>query len=162
MADKKEKAELVTKEETRPDTSFGEMERYFDKFFRHPFSLMAPGWPFREFPFPKAGEISPSVDIFEEGGDMVVKAELPGIAKENLNVSITENTLTITGEKKQEEKVEKKNFHRIERSYGSFTRSFRLPDNVNGDKAKASFKDGVLEVRLPKTKETKQKKISIS
>lgn len=162
MADKREKGELVTKEETRPDTSFGDMERYFDRFFRHPFSQMTPGWPFREFPFSKVGEISPSVDIFEEGGDMVVKAELPGITKENLNVSITENTLILTGEKKQEEKVEKKNFHRIERSYGSFTRSFRLPDNVNGEKAKASFKDGVLEIRLPKTKEAKQKKITIT
>lgn len=162
MAEKKEKKEVVAKEETRPDTSFGEMERYFDRFFRHPFSLMTPQWPFREFPFPKMGEISPSVDIFEEGGEMVVKAELPGISKENLHVTISENTLTITGEKKQEEKVEKKDYHRLERSYGSFSRSFRLPDNVNGDKAKASFKDGVLEVRVPKTKETKQKKISIS
>lgn len=160
MTDKKEKKELVTKEETRPDTYFGEMEGYFDRFFRHPFSLMNQPWPFRDFP--KIGEISPSIDIFEEGGDMVVKAELPGIAKENLNVAITENTLTITGEKKQEEKVQKKDYHRIERSYGSFCRSFRLPDNVNGEKAKASFKDGVLEVRLPKTKETKQKKITIT
>lgn len=160
MADKKEKKELGTKEETRPDISFGEMEQYFDRFFRHPFSLVTPGWPFRDFP--KIGDISPSVDIFEEGAEMVVKAELPGIAKENLHVTIAENTLTITGEKKQEEKVEKKDYHRIERSYGSFTRSFRLPDNVNGDKAKASFKDGVLEVRVPKTKETKQKKITIT
>lgn len=160
MTVKKEKAELVTKEETRPDISFGEMERYFDRFLRHPFSLLPPNWPFRDFP--KLGEISPSVDIFEEGGEMVVKAELPGITKENLKVTITENTLTITGEKKQEEKVEKKDYHRVERSYGSFTRSFRLPDNVNGDKAKASFKDGVLEVRVPKTKETKQKKITIT
>ena len=160
MTDKKEKTELVIKEETRPDTSFREMERYFDRFFRHPFSLMTPQWPFRDFP--KLGEISPSVDIFEEGGEMVVKAELPGITKENLHVTITENTLTITGEKKQEEKVEKKDYHRLERSYGSFTRTFRLPDNVTGDKAKASFKDGVLEVRVPKTKESKEKKITIT
>lgn len=160
MTEKKEKTELVTKEETRPDTYFGEMERYFDRFIRHPFSMMAPAWPFREFP--RMGEISPSVDIFEEGGEMVVKAELPGITKENLKVTITDNILTLTGEKKEEEKIEKKDYHRVERSYGSFTRSFRLPDNVNGDKAKASFKDGVLEVRVPKTKETKQKKITIT
>ena len=99
---------------------------------------------------------------FEEGSDMVVKADIPGIGKDDLNVSITENTLTISGEKKQEEKVEKKDFHRFERSYGSFSRSFRLPDNVNGEKAKANFTDGVLEVRIPKTKESKVKKISIS
>lgn len=160
MTKKKEKAELVTREETRPESYFGDVERYFDKFLRHPFSMMPPSFQFPDFP--KLGEISPSVDIFEEGEDMVVKAELPGIAKEDLHVTMTENTLTITGEKKKEEKVEKKDFHRIERSYGSFTRNFRLPDNVSGEKAKASFKDGVLEVRLPKTKATKEKKIAIA
>lgn len=160
MTKKKEKTELVTKEETRPDTYFGEMERYFEKFFRHPFSLMTPSHMFRDLP--RFGEISPSIDIYEEGGDMVVKAELPGITKEDLNVSITENTLTIKGEKKKEQKVEEKDYHRIERSYGSFSRSFRLPDNVAGDKAKAEFKDGVLEVRLPKTKETQAKKITVT
>lgn len=161
MAKKKEKTELVIKEETRPETPFGELERYFDRFFRYPFSLLTPpSWGFPEFA--KLGEISPSVDIFEEGAEMVVKAEIPGIGKEDLNVAITEDTLTISGEKKHEEKIEKKDYHRIERSYGSFCRSFRLPDNVNGEKAKASFKDGVLEVRIPKSKETKQKKIQIS
>lgn len=166
MAKKKEKteqekAELVTREETRPDTYFGELERYFDKFFRHPFTLMnRPSWGFGNIP--GFGDLSPSVDIFEEGGDMVVKAEIPGISKEDLNVSITEDALTISGEKKQEEKIERKDFHRIERSYGSFSRSFRLPDNVSGEKAKASFKDGILEIRIPKTKESKAKKIQIS
>lgn len=165
MAKKKEKTEqekteIVTKEETRPDTYFGELESYFDRFFRHPFSLFSrPPWGFGDVP--GFGVPSPTVDIFEEGGDMVVKAEIPGISKEDLNVSITEDSLTISGEKKQEEKVEKKDYHRIERSYGSFSRSFRLPDNVSGEKAKASFKDGILEIRLPKTKETKAKKIQI-
>jgi len=160
MAKKKEKSELVTKEETRPDSYFEEMERNFDRFFRHPFSFMTPSMLFRDFP--KLGDLSPAVDIYEEGGDMVVKAELPGISREDLNVSITENTLTITGEKKQEEKVDKKDYHRLERSYGSFRRTFRLPDNVSPDKARASFKDGVLEVRLPRTRATKQKKINIT
>ncbi|MDW7771437.1 MAG: Hsp20/alpha crystallin family protein [Desulfobulbaceae bacterium] len=160
-----EKAELVTKEETRPgrpETSFGELEDYFNRLFRQPFSMMGrPSWSLGTFP--KFGEqLSPSVDIFEEDGDMVVKAEIPGISKEDLNVSITEDTLTLSGEKKQEEKVERKDYHRVERSYGSFSRCFRLPDNVNGEKAKASFKDGVLEIRIPKTKETKAKKIQIS
>jgi HSP20 family protein len=93
---------------------------------------------------------------------MVIKAEIPGMKKEDVNVSITGNTVTISGEKKQEEKVEKKDYYRVERSYGSFCRNFRLPDDVNSDKVKASFKDGVLEVRMPKTKEGKQKKIEIS
>jgi len=160
MTKAKEKKELLVKEETRPDTYFGELERYFDKFFRHPFSLMTPPFALREYP--KLGEISPSVDIFEEENEMVLKAELPGINKDDLNVTITENRITIAGEKKQEEKVEKKDYHWVERSYGSFTRSFRLPDNVNGEAAKASFKEGVLEVRIPKTEETRQKKITVT
>ena len=163
MAKKKEKAELVPKEETRPDFSspFSELESYFDRFFRQPFSMMThPAFTMGDFP--KLGRISPSVDIFEEGDEMVVKADIPGISKEDLSVSITENTLTISGEKKQEEKVEKKDFHRVERSYGSFCRNFRLPDNVNGDKAKASFNDGVLEVRIPKSKAAKAKQVPVS
>jgi HSP20 family protein len=161
MAKKKEKAELVTREETRPDSHFGEIERYFDRFFRHPFSLVTPlSRGFADFP--QFGGITPSVDIFEDGPEMVVKAEIPGIDKKDLNVTITEDSLTISGEKKQEEKVEKKDYHRIERTHGSFNRSFRLPDNVNGEKAKATFKDGVLEVRIPKTKGAKSKKIEIT
>lgn len=160
MAKKKEQTELVTKEETRPDSYFEEMERNFERLWRHPFSFMAPSMLLQDFT--RLKDLSPSVDIYEEKGEMVVKADLPGITKDDLNVSITENTLTITGEKKKEEKVEKKDYHRLERSYGSFSRCFRLPDNVSADKAKASFKDGVLEVRLPKTKETKQKKINIT
>ena len=160
MTKTKEKTEVAVKEETRPDTYLGEMERYFDRFFRHPFSLMTPT--FDSSHFPKFGEISPTVDIFEEGNDLVVKAELPGIKKDDLNVTITENRITISGEKKQEEKVEKKNYHRIESSYGSFSRSFRLPENVKGDASKASFKEGVLEIRIPKSEEAKQKKITIT
>lgn len=160
MTKTKENKELLAKEERFPDTFMGEMERYFGNFFRHPFSLMTPPLEFRDFP--KLGELSPSVDIYEEGGDLVLKAELPGIKKEDLNVTITENRITIAGEKKQEEKAEKKDYHWVERSYGSFTRNFRLPDNVKGDAAKASFKEGVLEIRVPKTKDTKQKKITIT
>jgi HSP20 family protein len=102
-------------------------------------------------------EFSPSVDIFEEGDEVVVKAETPGMKKEDLDVKIEKETITITGEKKAEEKVEKKDYYRLERSYGSFCRSFRLPTDVQDDKAKATFKDGVLEVRVPKTEEAKKK-----
>ena len=72
-------------------------------------------------------------------------------------LNLTEDTVTISGEKKQEEKVEKKDYYRLERSYGTFTRSFRLPKEVQTDKAKATFKDGVLEVKVPKTEEAKKK-----
>jgi HSP20 family protein len=108
-------------------------------------------------------ELSLSVDIFEEGDDIVVKAEIPGIAKEDLEVSVTDNTITISGEKKKEEKIEKKNYFRMERTYGSFTRSIPVPSEIEKDKIKAKFKDGVLEIRAPKTEEAKQqaKKVNI-
>lgn len=156
---KKEKGALVQREETKPVSPFAEMERYFEHFFRNPFAMMT--HPIMQSTMLKSADMSPSVDIFEEGDEVVVKAEIPGVEKKDLDVSITENSLTLSGEKKQEQKVEKKDYHRIERSYGSFSRSFRLPDNVDGSKAKANFKDGVLEIRMPKTKETKKKKIEI-
>ena len=161
MAKEEKKAALVKKEETQPVSAFEEMENYFNNFFRHPLSLMTrPPWP--RLDFPKLDDISPTVDIFEEKGDMVIKAEMPGIKKEDVDVSVTENMVTISGEKKQEEKVEKRNYHRVERNYGSFCRRFQLPEGVNSDKVKATFQNGVLEVRLPKTKKGKQKKVTIS
>jgi HSP20 family protein len=161
-----------TKEIVRPEPSrsvaplesaerwFDELERWFEEDFRRPFSLMRP------FLAPRlrtAGftEIMPSVDIFEESDDVVVKAELPGMKKEDIEVSVTNSTMTISGEKKQEEKVERKNYHRVERSYGSFTRSFRLPTEVQMDKAKANYKEGVLEIRMPKSEEAKAKEKKI-
>ena len=161
MGKEKKEGALVQREAMQPMTPFAEMERYFENFFRNPFSLLSQ--PFPNMPaFQKTGMISPAVDIYEDGDDVVVKAEIPGMKKEDIDVTITDNSLTISGEKKQEEEVKEKDYHRIERSYGSFSRSFRLPDNVKAGKAKASFKDGVLEIRLPKTKESKQKKIEIS
>jgi HSP20 family protein len=156
---KKDQGALVQREEMQPVSPFAEMDKYFENFFRNPFALlnsplMSPG-------FPKGADMVPSVDIFEDGDEVVVKADIPGVKKDDIDVTITENSLTISGERKQEKKVKEKDFHRIERSYGSFSRSFRLPENVNGDKAKAEFKNGVLEIRLPKVKESKQKKISI-
>ncbi len=156
----KEKGALVQREEMQPISPFEEIERYFDRFFQNPFSLLAR--PTFTPSFARLGEISPSVDIYEEDNEVIVKAEVPGINRDDIKVTVTENTLTIAGEKKQEEKVEKKDYHRIERSYGTFSRSFRLPENVDGDKAKAKFKDGVLEIRLPKVKESRERKIEIS
>ncbi|WP_353683520.1 Hsp20/alpha crystallin family protein [Thermodesulfovibrio sp. 3907-1M] len=132
---------------------FEEIDRLFDEFMRRPFSL------FRSF-VPRLREeeiVSPAVDIYEEGDELVVKAELPGIKKEDIEVKITDDYLTISGEKKKEEKVEKKDYYRYERSYGSFSRTFRLPVDVQTDKAKAKFENGVLEIRIPKTEEAKKK-----
>ena len=103
----------------------------------------------------------PSIDIYEEKGDIVVKAEIPGMSKEDISVNVTANVLNISGEKKKEEKVEKKDYFHLERSYGSFHRSFSLPGDVQTDKAKATFKNGILEIRLSKTKESKKKSVKL-
>ena len=107
---------------------------------------------------PEMEEIAPTVDIFEKNNNVVVKAEIPGMKKEDIEVNLTDNTITISGEKKKEDKVEKKNYYRFERSYGSFCRSFRLPKEVRPDKTKASFKDGILEIKIPETAEAKKRK----
>ncbi|MCL5022018.1 MAG: Hsp20/alpha crystallin family protein [Nitrospirae bacterium] len=153
---KKESEELAKVEPAKPLFPFAEMEKRFEDFFRRPFSLFGPSW-FPRLRMPEMEELSPSVDILEEGGDFVIRAELPGLKKEDIDVKLTDNTITISGEKKKEEKVEKKNYYRMERSYGSFTRSFSLPSEVRTDKVKAQFKDGILEIRIPKTEEAKQK-----
>ncbi len=136
-----------------------EMERTFEEMLRRPFSLLTSRWP--GMALPRAGEISPSVDVFEDGDDVVVKAELPGMKKEDLSVHFHDGTVIISGEKKQEEKVDQKSYHMIERSYGAFTRSLHLPAEVRADKAKASFKDGILEIRVPKTEQAKKKERKI-
>ncbi len=165
MAKKKSK-ELVKTESTGALTPFEEMEqemeRWFDEVFRRPFSLFGrPWWP--RLRFPEMEEVSPSVDIYKDGNNIVVKAELPGMTKKDLDVTLTEDTITISGEKKKEEKVEEKDYYRYERSEGSFCRTFRLPEEVQTDKAKAKFKDGVLEIRIPMTEEAKkrEKKVTI-
>jgi HSP20 family protein len=159
---KQETKELVKAKPSRAPAPFEAMERWFEEAFRRPFSLLGPSWlpRLRET---EMEEVMPSVDIFEEGDNVVVKAELPGMKREDLDVSMTDNTISISGEKKKEEKVERKNYYREERSYGSFTRSFRLPVEVQTDKAKASFKEGVLEIRIPKSEEAiqKEKKVLI-
>lgn len=104
---------------------------------------------------------SPSVDVMESDEEIVLKAELPGIELKDVEVLIKDNMLTLRGERKFEKEEKKENYHRIERSYGAFQRSFTLPATVEQEKVKAKMKDGVLEVRLPKAKEEKSKKIEI-
>jgi HSP20 family protein len=149
---------LVRKEKMRPAVPFTDMEKYFDSFFRNPLSLMAA--PILSSPV-REDILTPSVDIYNDGDDLVLKAEVPGISRDDLDISFDRNVLTISGEKKQESKVEEKDYHRIERSYGSFTRSFKMPEDVNVDKAKAAFTDGILEIRVPRSGENKPKKIAI-
>jgi len=153
---KKESKEIAKTEPARALSPFEEMERRFEDLFRRPFSLLEPSW-WPRLRMQEMEEVAPKVDIFEEGDNFVVKAEIPGMKKEEIEVNLTDDMVTISGEKKKEEKVEKKDYYRFERSFGSFSRSFRLPKDVQADKAKAIFKDGVLELKVPKTEEAKKK-----
>ena len=104
---------------------------------------------------------APSVDISETKDGFVVKAELPGLDAKDVNVSISEDMLTIKGEKKKEEEEKDENHHYVERYYGSFQRTFQLPSSVKTEKIDASFDKGVLKVTLPKKPEAKKKEIEV-
>ncbi len=103
----------------------------------------------------------PSVDISEGKEEFVVNVELPGVSKNDVKITLHENVLTISGEKKHESESKDRNYHRVERSFGSFSRSFRMPSLVKGDKIDARYKDGILTINLPKAEEAKSKEIEI-
>jgi HSP20 family protein len=107
------------------------------------------------------GAWNPSVDIFENKDQIVIEAELPGLKPEDVEISIENNVLTLHGERRFEKKDEGDNFHRVERSYGSFTRSFTLPPTVSSENANAEFENGVLRLTLAKREEAKARKIEI-
>ncbi len=128
-----------------------EMDRVFDDMFfagprRH-------GWYVQRW--------NPAVDISENDGNIHVDVEIPGMKKEDIKVSLENNVLMLKGEKKQERELKEQNCHRLERRYGSFVRSFELPVPVQADKIKASYKNGVLKIDLPKAEEVKPKEIPI-
>src|SRR5687767_14302854 len=108
------------------------------------------------------GAWSPKVDIFENKDSLVLEAELPGMNREDFELSFENNVLSLRGERKFEKTTEGDNYHRIERSYGEFTRSFTLPQTVTADGATAEFKNGILRVSLPKREETKARKIEVT
>jgi len=120
-----------------------EMDRLFDDFFR------------------RGGLMRPSVDVVETDDTVVVKAELPGMEPKDVDISVSGDKLTIKGERKAEKEEKGKTFYRMERCYGSFCRTVELPVSVEADKAKADYKNGVLEITLPKTEQVKAKKIPI-
>jgi HSP20 family protein len=109
-----------------------------------------------------SGGWSPSVDIFESENEIVLEAELPGMKREDFEVSIENNVITLKGERHFEKKEEGDNYHRVERSYGSFTRSFSLPRTVSAEETSADFKNGILRVSLPKKEEAKARKIEVT
>jgi HSP20 family protein len=121
-----------------------DVDRLFDRFFE-------PGWP----EMPTLGEWQPTVDVTEDKDAVTVKAELPGVEQKDIAVSLQDGVLTIKGEKQAEKEEKDKRFHRVERSYGAFVRSIRLPAAVDAGKVTASFKDGVVTITLPKSPEAK-------
>ncbi len=105
---------------------------------------------------------APVVDIYETDSELVIKAEVPGAKKEDIEVSIKDNAVHIKGEKKEEKEEKTETVHRVERFYGKFERFIPLPTDVKVDEAKAEYKDGVLEIRIPKSEASKEKRIKIS
>ncbi|HSN05483.1 MAG TPA: Hsp20/alpha crystallin family protein [Nitrospira sp.] len=164
MAKEKAKAskEVAVKKPTEILPRGSEIDRWFDRltedFWRRPFPSLMLG---DRWPAPMISLKAPSLDVFEEKDELVVRADLPGMNKEEIEVTVTDDVVTIKGEKKKEEEVKEKDYYRRERSYGSFVRSVQLPCEVKSDQIKANFKDGVLEVRMPKTEEAKKKAVSV-
>ena len=108
------------------------------------------------------GAWAPSVDIYENKDQIVLEAELPGMKQEDFDLSIENNVITLRGERRFEKTDESDNYHRVERSYGSFTRSFTLPQSVSSEDAHAEYNNGVLRVTLPKREETKSRRIEVT
>jgi HSP20 family protein len=110
----------------------------------------------------RSGMWTPAVDIYENTDSVVVKAELPGVEKDQISVEVKDGILSLRGERKFEKEVKEESYHRIERAYGSFQRSFSLPVSVDQEKVTAKFRDGVLEVKLPKKEQAKPKQIKVN
>jgi len=107
------------------------------------------------------GSWQPSVDIYENKDQIVLEAELPGMNREDFDLSIENNVITLRGERRFEKKEDTDNYHRVERAYGSFTRSFTLPNTITGEGATADYRNGVLRVTIPKREETKARRIEV-
>ncbi|HVP66473.1 MAG TPA: Hsp20/alpha crystallin family protein [Anaeromyxobacteraceae bacterium] len=157
---KKEEPKVVREPRTEvvPARSFlPELSERFEELLAEPFGMLR--WPIRwpELGWPHEMMRMPVMDIFEEGDTVVVKAEVPGLAKSDLDIRLEGDVLTVSGKKEKEEKVERKDYHRYERASGSFTRSVRLPAEVEAAKVTAALREGVLEIRAPKSEAAKAK-----
>ena len=130
-----------------------EMNRLVNDFFRGGNGGERSWW---------TGSWTPAVDMYENDQALILKAELPGFSKDDVHVELKDNLLTLKGERKRELDVKDAQYHRVERAYGAFQRSFMLPVSVDAEKAEATFKDGVLELKLPKVEEAKPKRISVT
>lgn len=139
----------------RPSTDiFGSLQREIDRVF----DSFTRSWPSPDF---RTTDLAPSMDIAETDKDIEITAELPGLEEKDVQVNVADDVLTIKGEKKAEKEEKNKNYHRIERSYGSFYRSLQLPSGVNSDAIKATLKNGVLKVTVTKPAASQPKKIEV-
>ena len=129
-----------------------EMNKMFDQFFH--------GGTLDDGEFP-ANSWLPAIDLIEKENEFLAKVELPGVSKDDVKITLQDNILTIRGEKKNEKETSDSNYHRFERSYGSFHRSLALPSTVNNEKVDAQYKDGILTISLPKAEEAKRKQIEV-
>lgn len=161
MAEKAKEKETKAVAPWRPFADLPRWERDMDRMMEDFFGRRFRPWPERWFRTEGLELSAPAVDVFEEKDDIVVKAEMPGMDKDNIEVNLSDHTLTIKGEKKKEEEVKEENYYRMERSYGSFLRTVELPKEVHADKVKATFKNGVLEIRMPKTEQAKAKEVKV-
>jgi HSP20 family protein len=143
---KSDKQALVRREEDPFYAFRQEMDQVFDNFFGRGFGLTPFGSNFME----GFGEFNPRVDVTENDQEVKITAELPGLEEKDIDVSLSNDMLTLKGEKKAEQEDKGENYYRMERSYGSFQRSIQLPAEVDGDKVEATFKKGVLNITLPK------------
>jgi len=161
MAEETKKQELQKAAPAHAVSPFEEMDRMFDQYFRR--SWMRPWrfeWPsFPELALPEMKLLK--VDVVDREAEVLVKAEIPGVEKKDLDISVAEDTVTIKGSTRHEEKEEKGDYYRREISSGAFLRTVALPATVDGSKAKANFKDGMLELTLPKTEKAKRHAVKV-
>ena len=136
---------------------FQEMEELLDRYARSSRRSLAK----HEGSEMLSGDWAPTVDIEENRDNFTIKAELPGVKKEDVSVSLEDSVLTIRGQKKYEKEEKDKKHHLVECSYGSFVRSFTLPANIKSDKIDANYKDGILSLTVPKAEESKPKQIEV-
>jgi HSP20 family protein len=141
---------------------FDEMERLFDPFFNRSWTRpWRVEWPtFPEMTLPLNGRI-PKMDVIDREADVVVRAEIPGVEKKDLDISVAEDRVTLKGSTRHEEKEEKGDYYRHEISMGAFSRTVSLPAQVDGSRTKANFKDGVLELVLPKVEKAKRYNVKV-
>jgi HSP20 family protein len=161
MAKNVERKTEKTPATTSGITPWEQMERLMDEFLpgRWMHRWGAPAW---DDLMPGMRAPSPSVDVLDRDDEVVVKAEIPGVRKEDVELSVTDNTLTISGETQHEEKEEEENYSRREIRRGAFSRTVTLPAAVDTDKATAKFEDGMLVVSMPKVTKTSRKRVEIA